>query len=75
MVASCTMNTYYAKACFKTGAVVPELPKTKSGKILRRTLRDIADNREVSNPDPTVTVQMLDDIKAAVADVGYGTAR
>jgi len=62
-------------AMLRCGAVVPELPKTKSGKILRRTLRDIADNREVSNPDPTVTKQMLDDIKAAVAEIGYGTAR
>lgn len=69
------ISIYFKKACFKTGAVVPELPKTKSGKILRRTLRDIADNREVSNPDPTVTKEMLDDIKAAVAAVGYGTAR
>ena len=29
--------------------VVPELPKTRSGKIMRRLLRDIAENREVGD--------------------------
>ncbi len=29
--------------------VVPELPKTRSGKIMRRLLRDVADNREVGD--------------------------
>ena len=29
--------------------VVPELPKTRSGKIMRRLLRDIAENRDVGD--------------------------
>src|SRR3712207_3794196 len=29
--------------------VVPELPKTRSGKIMRRLLRDVAENREVGD--------------------------
>ncbi len=29
--------------------IVPELPKTRSGKIMRRLLRDIAENREVGD--------------------------
>ena len=29
--------------------VVPELPKTRSGKIMRRLLKDIAENREVGD--------------------------
>jgi acetyl-CoA synthetase len=37
----------------------PELPKTRSGKIMRRLLRDIAENRELGDVttllDPTVT--------------------
>ncbi len=44
--------------------VVPELPKTRSGKIMRRLLRDVAEHRELGDVttlmDPTV-VQMLDD--------------
>jgi acetyl-CoA synthetase len=29
--------------------VVPELPKTRSGKIMRRLLRDVAEHREVGD--------------------------
>ena len=39
--------------------ITPELPKTRSGKIMRRLLRDIADDRELGDVttllDPTVT--------------------
>ncbi|HWB67026.1 MAG TPA: acetate--CoA ligase [Mycobacteriales bacterium] len=39
--------------------VTPELPKTRSGKIMRRLLRDIAENRQLGDVttllDPTVT--------------------
>ena len=38
--------------------VVPELPKTRSGKIMRRLLRDVAENRSLGDAttlaDPTV---------------------
>ena len=38
--------------------VVPELPKTRSGKIMRRLLRDVAEHRELGDVttllDPTV---------------------
>ena len=38
--------------------LVAELPKTRSGKIMRRLLRDVAENRELGDvttlPDPTV---------------------
>jgi acetyl-CoA synthetase len=38
--------------------IVPELPKTRSGKIMRRLLRDVADNRSLGDvttlADPTV---------------------
>jgi acetyl-CoA synthetase len=29
--------------------IVPELPKTRSGKIMRRLLRDVAENREIGD--------------------------
>ena len=29
--------------------VVPELPKTRSGKIMRRLLKDVAENRELGD--------------------------
>ena len=38
--------------------IVAELPKTRSGKIMRRLLRDVAENRELGDvttlADPTV---------------------
>ncbi|WP_246225611.1 propionyl-CoA synthetase [Vibrio agarilyticus] len=46
-----------AVACFKQAMVVDRLPKTRSGKILRRTIRQIADGERYSVPstidDPT----------------------
>jgi acetyl-CoA synthetase len=43
--------------------LAPELPKTRSGKIMRRLLRDVAENRELGDVttllDPTV-VNMID---------------
>jgi acetyl-CoA synthetase len=47
----------------------PELPKTRSGKIMRRLLRDVAENRELGDTttlaDPTVVEEIRD---RAVAD-------
>ncbi|MEJ2347224.1 MAG: propionyl-CoA synthetase [Gammaproteobacteria bacterium] len=37
-------------ACFKQVHVVPRLPKTRSGKILRKTLRQILDGVEYTTP-------------------------
>jgi acetyl-CoA synthetase len=46
----------------KTVLVVPELPKTRSGKIMRRLLKDIAEGREVGDAttlaDNTVMAQI-----------------
>jgi acetyl-CoA synthetase len=42
----------------------PELPKTRSGKIMRRLLRDVADNRPLGDTttlaDPTVVEEIRD---------------
>jgi acetyl-CoA synthetase len=49
--------------------VTPELPKTRSGKIMRRLLRDIAENRELGDVttllDPTVTDMIRDNMKGS----------
>ncbi len=37
-------------ACFQRAVIVPRLPKTRSGKILRKLLRQIAANHEVTVP-------------------------
>jgi acetyl-CoA synthetase len=52
--------------------LTPELPKTRSGKIMRRLLRDVAEKRELGDVttllDPTV-VNMIDEkMRAGTAD-------
>ena len=48
--------------------LTPELPKTRSGKIMRRLLRDVAENRPLGDVttlmDPTV-VNSISDLMAA----------
>jgi propionyl-CoA synthetase len=55
-------------AAFKTVAVVKRLPKTRSGKILRGTMKKIADGVEHGVPaaidDPTVLGEIGDSLKA-----------
>ncbi len=52
--------------------VVPELPKTRSGKIMRRLLRDVAENREVGDvttlADSTVMNMISDNLKTTSSD-------
>jgi len=43
--------------------VVPELPKTRSGKIMRRLLRDVAENRELGDVSTLVDPGVFDAIK------------
>jgi propionyl-CoA synthetase len=61
-------------ASFKTALVVPGLPKTRSGKILRGTMRKIAEGEDYPLPatihDPTV----LGEISRALEEAGYGAA-
>ncbi|CSB11945.1 prpE protein [Vibrio cholerae] len=43
-------NQIGAVACFKHAIVVERLPKTRSGKILRRIIRQIADGESYTIP-------------------------
>ncbi|OBA84548.1 acetate--CoA ligase [Mycobacterium sp. 1164966.3] len=45
--------------------IVPELPKTRSGKIMRRLLRDVAENRELGDTSTLLDPGVFDAIKAA----------
>ena len=47
--------------------VVPELPKTRSGKIMRRLLRDIAENRELGDVTTLTDSTVMDQIKDNLA--------
>jgi acetyl-CoA synthetase len=52
--------------------VVPELPKTRSGKIMRRLLRDVAENRDMGDvttlADPSVMRQIAEDLPSFSED-------
>ena len=47
----------------KSVMVVTELPKTRSGKIMRRLLRDVAENREVGDVTTLADSSVMDFIK------------
>ncbi|QUG99692.1 acetate--CoA ligase [Saccharopolyspora erythraea] len=46
--------------------VVPELPKTRSGKIMRRLLRDVAENREIGDVSTLADSSVMDLISAGL---------
>jgi propionyl-CoA synthetase len=58
-------------AAFKTAAVVKRLPKTRSGKILRGTMKRIAEGTEYTTPatidDPAILVEITETLKG----IGY----
>jgi propionyl-CoA synthetase len=56
-------------ASFKTAAVVERLPKTRSGKILRGTMRRIADGEEYTIPATIDDPAILDEMAAALRDI------
>jgi acetyl-CoA synthetase len=45
--------------------VVPELPKTRSGKIMRRLLRDVAEGRELGDTSTLLDPSVLEAILAS----------
>lgn len=58
-----------AVACYKTTLVVQRLPKTRSGKILRGTMRKIADNKPFAIPSTIDDPSILDEIKDALTTI------
>jgi propionyl-CoA synthetase len=58
-------------ASFKAALVVAGLPKTRSGKILRGTMRRIADGEEYLLPATIDDPAVLGDIAGALAKAGY----
>jgi acetyl-CoA synthetase len=52
----------------RTITVVAELPKTRSGKIMRRLLRDIAEGREVGDTTTLTDTSVIRTISASVRD-------
>ena len=62
-----------AVAAFKQATVVARLPKTRSGKVLRATMRAIADSAPYNPPATIDDPKTLDEIAAALKTLGYAT--
>ena len=58
-------------ASFKVATVVKRLPKTRSGKILRGTMKKIADGNEYRVPATIDDPLILDEIAADLMTLGY----
>ena len=61
-------------AAFKSAVVVDRLPKTRSGKILRGTIRRIANDEEYTTPATIEDPAALDEMEAALREIGYAKA-
>ncbi len=62
-------------ACYKETAVVARLPKTRSGKILRGTMRKIADGEEYKVPSTIDDPAVLGEIEEALRSIGYANKK
>ncbi len=58
-------------AAFKQACLVARLPKTRSGKILRGTMRSIADGEPYKTPATIDDPEILGEIEQALAELGY----
>ena len=58
-------------AAFRHVAVVTRLPKTRSGKILRATMRKMADGEQIEVPPTIDDPAILDEIRQSLRDLGF----
>jgi propionyl-CoA synthetase len=63
-----------AVAAFRHVAIVARLPKTRSGKVLRATMRAIADAQPYNMPATIDDPRTLDEIAGALQTLGYAAA-
>jgi propionyl-CoA synthetase len=70
-VAELVRNEIGPVAAFKTVMVVPKLPKTRSGKILRGTMQKIADDQLWKMPATIEDAAVLDTITIVLKQNGY----
>jgi len=60
-----------AVAAFKQATVIARLPKTRSGKVLRSTMRSLADSQPHTVPATIDDPKTLEEITAALKTLGY----
>ena len=64
-----------AVAAFKQAVIVARLPKTRSGKVLRATMRAIADGAPYNPPATIDDPKTLEEIASALQSLGYANTR
>ena len=57
-------------AAFRKALIVKRLPKTRSGKVLRRTLRNIAEGKSVAIPPTIDDPAILGEIEESITQAG-----
>lgn len=62
-------------AAFKSCTVIQRLPKTRSGKILRGTMRKLADNEDFKMPATIDDPAILEEIGESLLKLGFGKGR
>ena len=62
-------------AAFKIAVTVGRLPKTRSGKIMRRTMKKIADHDPWTTPATIDDPAILNEIATALRTKGYASAK
>jgi len=60
-----------ALACFRSVAVLHRLPKTRSGKILRGTMKKLAGGIDVAPPATIDDPAIMDEVREALRQMGY----
>jgi propionyl-CoA synthetase len=63
-----------AVACFRSAAVLKRLPKTRSGKILRGSMKKIAEGASFTPPATIDDPAILDEVRDALKALGYPQA-
>lgn len=63
-----------AIACFKKAVITKRLPKTRSGKILRRIMRCIADGKTFQPPSTIEDLTVLDELRELMREKQIGAA-
>ena len=73
-IQACVRTTIGRIAVPKTVIVVAQLPKTRSGKLLRAAIRKLADGETIETPPTIENPQSLDLIAAALAEQAAATS-
>ena len=61
-------------AAFRLVAPVSALPRNRSGKILRKAMAEMAENKLINIPSTIEDASVLEDIKTALQSLGYANA-